>query len=277
MANLEHGESGNMGADDFGKNLRDEIVERSTRWQRRKARSPLGGVIVGLAIATLGVLLLLQNLGIPQFEHIGDYWPVILIVLGTARAVGGCSIRGRVWGGLIVGAGVLFLLHNLGYVHGNLWRLFWPLLLIGLGLVMLVGTIERRRMGGRRNWGGGPRSATRTGTANTLNEWATFGGIRRRIESQDFEGGEANAMFGGIELDLSKAGTQKDELIIEANAIFGGVDMRVPDTWEVSVQGSGIFGGYEDQTTEPRVAPGAKRPHLIITGHAIFGGVSVKN
>lgn len=266
--------------ENFGKELRDHIVDRSTRWQRRREhRSGFAGAVVGLAVVTLGVLLLLQNLGIAQFEHIGDYWPLILIVLGTARAIGACSLRGRVWGGVVAGSGVLFLLHNLGYVQGNVWRMFWPLILIGVGLVMLVGAVERRGLGPRRDWGGGNPSAftSRTGTANRLNEWATFGGVRRRIDTQEFEGGEANATFGGVELDLRNAGTKLDEITIEANAVFGGVEMRVPDTWEVSVRGSGIFGGYEDQTSEPRVMPTGKRPRLIITGYAVFGGVSVKN
>jgi len=292
---MRQGEAGPDGydAENFGKELRDRIIDKSTRWQRREhRRSGLGGIIAGLAIVTLGSLLLLQNLGLPQFEHIGEYWPVILIVLGLARAIGGCSWRGRFWGGLVGTAGVLFLLHNLGYIHGNVWRMFWPLILIGVGLLMLVGTIERRSSGSRTGWGPGSGPGpgvgsgsgpgpgpftSRTGTANRLNEWATFGGVRRRIDTQDFEGGEANATFGGVELDLRRAATKLEEVTIEANAVFGGVEMRVPDNWEVSVRGTGVFGGYEDKTSDPGIAGGGKRPRLVITGYAVFGGVSVKN
>jgi hypothetical protein len=58
--------------------------------------------------------------------------------------------------------------------------------------------------------------------------------------------------------------------------MFGGIDIRVPETWAVTVRGTGVFGGYEDKTIEPRPTD-PKPPHLIITGVALFGGVTVKN
>jgi len=59
--------------------------------------------------------------------------------------------------------------------------------------------------------------------------------------------------------------------------LFGGIEMRVPETWNVTVRGAGIFGGYEDETMDSRVATDVKQPHLIINGFAIFGGVHVKS
>ena len=63
---------------------------------------------------------------------------------------------------------------------------------------------------------------------------------------------------------------------MEANALFGGIEIRVPETWNVTVRGAGIFGGYEDKTMDSRAAPDAKQPHLIINGFAIFGGVTIQ-
>jgi predicted membrane protein len=108
-----------------------------------------------------------------------------------------------------------------------------------------------------------------------LNEFTVFGGVRRRIDSQEFEGGEVSAIFGGVEIDLRGAATKKDEVVIELNAIFGGVELRVPDTWDVTVRGAGIFGGYEDKTMPRRDTASGKRPLLVITGSAVFGGVTV--
>jgi hypothetical protein len=68
----------------------------------------------------------------------------------------------------------------------------------------------------------------------------------------------------------------KDQIEIEANAVFGGVDITVPDTWRVTVEGQGVFGGYEDQTGHNPSAE-AGRPHVLITGSAVFGGVTIKN
>ncbi len=39
------------------------------------------------------------------------------------------------------------------------------------------------------------------------------------MDSQNFQGGEAFALFGGVEIDLRKSATTSDEILIEANAI----------------------------------------------------------
>lgn len=263
-----------------------------------------GGVIGGVILAGIGVVLLFQNLGIPFFQDLERYWPVILILAGAAQASRSMGMGGRVWGGAVFAVGMVFLLSNFGVIHGNIWRFIWPGILIMVGLAMLARAIDRQsypgydpvaaaehakkmgedirdqivsrvhsRMGGARGAGAG----TPYSSPHHLNEWAVFGGTRRRIDSQDFQGGEAFAMFGGIELDLRKAGSTLEEIVVEINAMFGGVEVRVPETWSVTVQGSGIFGGYEDETMDTRATPTGKQPHLIVNGYAIFGGVSIKN
>src|SRR5205814_1734963 len=120
-----------------------------------------------------------------------------------------------------------------------------------------------------------PTSGSGATIASRIDEWAMFGGVKRRVESQDFEGGEAFVMFGGIEIDLRKANTKLDEVRIDANAMFGGIEIRVPENWEVVVRGAGIFGGYDDKSRGVDT-PGVRRPRLIVTGQAVFGGVAIK-
>jgi predicted membrane protein len=263
------------------------------RWRRNRHHGH-GGLVGGVILAGIGVLLLLQNLGIPYFEDLERYWPVILIVVGSAQAARSMGIGGKVWGGAVVVVGIIFLLNNLGMIHAGIGRIIWPGILIMIGFAMLARALDRQAYGGKdgavhaedarrmgekirdrivSDWNQkGSRS-----TLNYLNEWAVFGGTRRRIDSQDFQGGEVFAMFGGVEIDLRKAGTTREEVRVEVNAIFGGVEMRVPENWNVTVRGAGIFGGYEDKTMDSRLEPDAKRPHLIIDGYAVFGGVTIQN
>jgi hypothetical protein len=191
-------------------------------------------------------------------------------------------------------AGFLFLVSNFGVIHGNVWRFLWPGILIMIGLGMLAKALDRQAYGGFGP-GAGAADAQRfgedlkeriisnvqaripVGSPNHLSEWAVFGGARRRMDSQDFQGGEAFACFGGVEIDLRKAGTTRDEILVEINAIFGGVEMRVPEGWNVTVRGAGIFGGHEDETMDTRVTRDGKQPHLIVNGFAVFGGVTIKN
>ncbi len=51
-------------------------------------------MFVGLALIAVGVLLLLEKLGIVT-RGLGTYWPVILIILGVSMLLG--SRRGRWW------------------------------------------------------------------------------------------------------------------------------------------------------------------------------------
>jgi predicted membrane protein len=259
---------------DFEERLRQRIHDRiNDRLDRsfRRRRSGRGGLVLGLILAGIGVLLLLQNLGVLYIDDLWEYWPVILILLGVSRAATACSWGSRIWGGAVAFAGVIFLLGNLGIIHGNVWNFFWPAILICVGLGMLARGAERQGYWDRAGLAIGASGDSR----NSFNEWAVFGGGRRQITTQDFEGGEANALFGGIRIDLRQAATKKPEIVIDANAMFGGIDIRVPEAWDVTVRGAGIFGGYESRTEDRPMD--SKRPHLIITGYALFGGVNVKN
>jgi predicted membrane protein len=269
-----------MDADQKWEERRQRWEARRQRWEERRHRRG-GRFVVGGLIIFIGVLFLLQNLGVFYVDQVWQYWPVILIVVGLSRLSTCRSVGGRIWFGMVVVLGGALLLHNLGFIRGSAWNLTWPILLIGFGFSMLMRGIGRDHFwacGSLKQDAGPANPAPASGSsANTLNEWAIFGGSRRRIESQEFEGGEAVAVFGGVELDLRKAATKKEEIVIEANAVFGGIDIRAPEHWKIVVRGAGIFGGYEDKSTDSRPGENGKRPTLVITGYAFFGGVTVQN
>ncbi len=271
-----------------------KMERRRLKWQARAYRhNPAGGLLIGAIIAGLGVLLLLQNLGIFYFDEIWQYWPVILIVVGGTRLASAWDLGGRVFGGIVMFVGAVFLLRNLGLLHGNVWEYFWPVILIAVGLGLLIRALEGNHIwdlwhdpqapgpqsAGPQSSSPNPRRGSFAGTMsldNAFKEEHIFSGAKRRYETQDFEGGEALAVFGGMELDLRKANTKRDQVFIEANAIFGGIEIRVPEHWRVIARGSGIFGGFNDETAQP-VGGDVKHPDVIVTGAAIFGGVNVKN
>lgn len=317
-------------------------------FDRAKAqrRSGIGGAVFGVWIVAIGVLFLLQNLGLFEIGNIWRFWPLILIGLGISKIAGSYHPGGRVGGTFILVLGCVFLASNLGYVTRGVWNYIWPLALVFWGFMIIMGHSWRQRWfdrhgfdrhqfdrhqrrfdrlayrhqnrwekqyerAYRRGWGdpwepqrggtatanpdpnhpdasrptddlcesfstGGLHAST-SGVANRLHEYAILGGVRRRIDSQEFEGGDATAVMGGIELDLSSAGTKMEEVVIEANAFMGGINLRVPQNWDITVRGMGILGGYDDSTRQFAPSPGVKRPHLIITGQALFGGVQVRN
>lgn len=235
--------------------------------------SGLSGIVVGALIVAIGLVILLDNLGIVKVYDIWRFWPVILIGFGVSRVLESRHPGGQVWGGLMVLVGAAFLLDNLHILifDFDVSHLIWPLAVIGFGVFMLLRAMDRRRI-----LEGVPTTAS-TGTDGALGSWAIFSSVKRKVDSQDFKGCEATAVFGEVKIDLRKAGIAGDQAVIDVNALFGGVDIRVPDNWRVEMKGAGIFGAFEDKTIPPRVDPGVKSPQLIITGTAVFGAAKVDN
>ncbi|HXI39022.1 MAG TPA: DUF5668 domain-containing protein [Bryobacteraceae bacterium] len=268
---------------DYGESLKEQIGRRARAdwqgppaWHGRRRRGSHGpGIVFAFLMIGAGVLLFLDNVGLLHFHDIWRFWPVALIALGVSKLFETRGAGGMVWGAMAMLVGTAFLLDNLGIWHAN-WNIIWPLGLIAVGIIKLVTSLERKRALEDPNCfkaGSGDASSD-----NTVQAWATFTGLKRRIDAQNFQGGELLAVFGGIEVDLRNAKIASDkEAIIDVNATFGGIEIKVPDTWLVIVRGQGIFGGYEDKTIPPRPQEGVTPPRLVITGFAVFGGISVEN
>jgi predicted membrane protein len=226
-----------------------------------------GGIVTGAIIVLIGLAFLLDNMGIIAIGKIWQFWPMLVVLVGVLNF----ASRHRAWGTFLVLAGILLQLNQLGKIHFG-WAQFWPLMLIALGLLVLWGSFERRNrpiLSGSKE--GDPRTS--------LNEAVVFGGLERRMTSQDFQGGDVTAIFGGVELDLTEANIQGNEAILAITAIFGGVEVRVPPNWQVAFRGAPIFGGIEDKTRTARAVDLAN-PNLkvlVITGAVIFGGLEIKN
>ena len=224
----------------------------------------VGRMLPGLVLVIIGGLFLLDSLRIVPAYRFFNYWPIILVVIGVVKLVDSPSGEGRFAGGILSGVGAILLAGNLGIFYLT-WAVLWPLILISAGLYLLFQRIP---------WP--DRTPGEAQGPDVVNEVAIFGGGKRQITTQDFRGGQITAMFGGVDLDLRQAAIAGDSAVIDINAIFGGANLRIPPTWELQINGAGIFGGYGDETIHPDPrTPGLKR--LIIKGSAVFGGVGVKN
>ena len=233
--------------------------------QQHRNQTLLGGLLMGTLIVLVGVVLLLVQLDYLAAADARLYWPSALILVGLAKIFQrGSGAPLRVFGGLVVSAGVLLQLHTLGHVQLDLHRL-WPALIIVGGLWIAWMSVYHRRATLAQN------------TVTGLDEFVLFGGRESRVRTTDFEGGRAVALFGGCEIDLTKAEMKGSEATIDAHAMFGGVDIRVPEHWTVILKGTPIFGGFEDKTTaySSQAHPDEKR--LIVMGHALCGAVEIKN
>jgi hypothetical protein len=103
-------------------------------------------LIPGLVIVVLGVLLMLDNLGVLEIERLWRFWPVILIAFGLHRILEQPGQR-RGFGLVLLVVGIVFQLRNFGWMPLNLVHLeqYWPLILIVVGVHAIW---RSRRKGG---------------------------------------------------------------------------------------------------------------------------------
>jgi hypothetical protein len=121
-------------------------------------REAYGVMIPATITGLVGLFFFLFTLGIVPWSAMGVLWPVFPLIVGIAFFVTWVFSGFREWGLLVPSAvtgavGIIGLSFTLGgTLFGDLTR-FWPILLIGLGILVLIGGLTG---GGKR------RSARRT-------------------------------------------------------------------------------------------------------------------
>jgi len=218
-------------------------------------------IVFGLLVLTVGVLFLLDNLGILNAGHVLRLWPAGLIAIGIAVLSQPDRSGGRLSGWIWIVIGGWLLAGELGIIHVRFWD-FWPLVLVLIG-----GSIIWRALAP-----GAPRGAGGDDEA-TVRALAVMSGIERTSTSREFRGGELTAVMGGCEIDLRGATIGEGPAVIDVFAVWGGIEIRVPERWAVENRVFPFLGGVEDRT---RPAPDATQ-RLVVKGTVVMGGVEIKN
>jgi hypothetical protein len=102
---------------------------------------------------------------------------------------------------------------------------------------------------------------------------AVFSGLTRRGQWVVPSYYTVKAVFGGAELDLREARLESAEVTIDIKAVFGGVEIIVPEDVIAIVDGTAVFGGFDDEVSTSQPPTG---PVVRVGGKAVFGGVSVQ-
>jgi hypothetical protein len=217
------------------------------------------------------------------------------------------TTRNRTSLGLVlVIAGMLLALDSAGVLRTDGLGRWWPLLLIGVGLVK----VRQPREDGQRAagvaflmlgglflfttvlaigaawpllmvafgtfliWQGaeGPVAETiKVSDSPYLSEMALIGVVKRGHRPLDFRGGSVTAVIGGVELDLRKANLT-GTAYLDVVAFWGGIEVKVPADWTVDARVIPLMGAFENKVDSP-ATPGG--PRLVVRGHAIMGAVVI--
>jgi len=218
-------------------------------------------LVLGLAVMTVGLLLTLDNFGLLHSRRFVRFWPILLIAVGLAKLSHCLRSRARPGGYFLIVLGLVLLLVNLGILE---FRLALALFLLAVGAAIV--------------WRAARSPAATTAIAaidpsKHLDVSAFMGSVQRALSAPDFRGGDAWAVMGGCEIDLSKASIEAGEAVINTFAFWGGIELKVPPDWMVESRGTALLGAFEDMSRRPDDS----RKKLIVTGYALMGGVEVKN
>lgn len=222
-------------------------------------------VIIGVILVLVGLFLVIRNTGFfPDYlDNIIFSWPMLLVTVGLVMTLGSTERTGGI---IVMAVGGFFLIPRIFNETFHIYNMFWPSIFIIAGILFIISK--------RHGWNIASKGTVGDDVIDYVN---VFSGGERQIVSQNFRGGKISAVFGGIELDLTKARLAPGYSEIEIACVFGGATIIVPDDWHVSIQVTPILGGFSDSR---KLSPGRTvdpEKHLIIKGAVVFGGGEVKS
>ncbi len=220
-------------------------------------------LVFGLIVLGLGLVWLMRNFGILS-ESAWDVifsWQMLLIVIGVVN-VSSDSSRGVGW--VLIAIGGFFMISEIYDLPHSFRVIFWPSLLILIGLVLIFGSSKILRR---------PNLTVSKGE-DFIEEVSVFSGSERYVDSLAFRGGKIVSVFGGSKIDLTRAQLAPGEIEIENVSIFGGSTLVVPSDWNVKIEVFNIFGGYADKRIRGQVDFSKT---ITVKGVSIFGGGEIKS
>ena len=231
------------------------------RHQNHNRRANLGYLFIAV-----GILFILNRLNlIPHsITHVIFSWQMLLIGIGTFNLINKKYTPATI----LITLGVVFMIPEFIDIDYNIRRLFWPIALVIVGIVLIL----RRNKGLNEmdlnlNYGDG---------IDVIDHSSIFGGNKLICTSQNFKGGRVTSIFGGSEISFQQTEIGNENAVIDVFTMFGGSKFLVPQDWNVKVDVVSIFGGFNDKRFLGAHNDRTKKT-LIIKGFTIFGGGDVRN
>ncbi len=257
-----------------------------------------GHLIGGVVVLTVGLLFLLKNMDFlsPELSHYIFSWKTLLIGIGILNLT---LARNHVAGIILIAIGTFFWLPDWFDFSLRAGQLFWPVVIIIVGIALLLKRPSNNRPPNSRRkhkWDKRPinpnQSNPNSGPSNTyegtkgfaseqeyIDDVAIFSGSTKKINTLNFKGGRMTAIFGGSEVNLSRSRLAPGENILNVFFMFGGSEIVVPSDWNVVIEATPIFGGFSDERyiSGDMNSQEGNQSVLVIKGLVIFGGAELKS
>lgn len=245
-------------------------------------------ILAGVVLVAIGVVLFADKMGV-LLPHWLLTWPMLLIVIGLYTGIKH-NFRNATWI-ILVFVGSIFLWDEI-MADISLKKFTIPIILVGAGLLTIlrprfVWGGGRQRLGERRRerWNSYAADAETSTFKKEFEEASplsddyidvncVFSGVKKTVISKTFKGGRISCIFGGAELDLTKADIQ-GTAVLQLNEVFGGVTLVVPSNWTVQNNIDGVFQGVDDSRSSN--GQNDENKLLILQGSIVMAGVEIKS
>jgi len=258
-------------------------------------------LIGGIVVLTVGVLFLFRNFDIlgPELSHYLFSWKTLLIGIGILNLA---LANNKVGGIILIAIGTFFWMPEVFDLSVRAGQLFWPVVIIIIGISLLFKKPDDPHFPWKKGRRSRPShsSYTKTETTGTasaagssassgashafagdeyIDDIALFSGSTKIITSNNFRGGKMTAIFGGSEVNLTRAKLAPGRNILNVFFMFGGSEIIVPSDWNVVLEATPVFGGFSDERYVPKSfqTDSGSESVLIIRGLVIFGGAEIKS
>jgi predicted membrane protein len=224
----------------------------------------LGRGIIGIVLILIGIAFIGRTFDF--FPHrVIRYiftWEMILIVLGIIFI---STRENKTTGWILLIIGLVFWVPDFVDVPYSVRRLFWPTLLIVVGVVIILRSVGHKR------------PTVNSKSTDYIDDLAIFGGGDKVITSENFKGGKVTAIFGGSKIDLRKAKLAPGQNVIDVFCMFGGTTIVVPESWNVKHDVISVLGGFSQKRNLHSDATIEVGKELVVRGFAMFGGGEIKH
>ena len=225
-------------------------------------------LIWGLLFVAVGIIFGGNALDIWDIDiFFPGWWTLFLIIPGLISMVR----YGFNWGsGILVIIGLVLLFDALDIIDdGVIWKLIFPLVLVAVGISIIASFFRTGTKKGIKSEEYSKSKSYKYDSTQYPRYTAILGGGDYKNNTEDLKGVVAEAILGGLSIDLRDAKITED-IVLELTAVLGGIDIFIPDNVRVEIiSGVPVLGGFEHKINRNAISG----PKVRIKYTAVLGGI----
>lgn len=228
-------------------------------------------LIWGLIFVAVGIIFGGNALNIWYIDiFFPGWWTLFLIIPGLISMVR----YGFNWGSaILVIIGLVLLFDALDIIDdGVIWKLIFPLVLVAVGISIIASFFRTGTKKGIKSEEYSKSKSYKYDSTQYPRYTAILGGGDYKNNTEDLKGVVAEAILGGLSIDLRDAKITED-IVLELTAVLGGIDIFIPDNVRVEIiSGVPVLGGFEHKINRNAISG----PKVRIKYTAVLGGIEIK-